>query len=79
VVDLNVGLPNGTVCHLTSESMRPLAKYLRWEIFTRGRYARTGFELRPSDTVIDIGGNIGVFVLWAAPQNRIRCHSDACN
>lgn len=68
MVELNIGLPNGTVCHLTSESMRPLAKYLRWEIFKRGRYARVGFELRPSDTVVDIGGNIGVFVLWAAPQ-----------
>ena len=32
------------------------------------RYAHAGFELRPSDTVVDIGGNIGVFVLWAAPQ-----------
>ncbi|HUZ32410.1 MAG TPA: FkbM family methyltransferase [Xanthobacteraceae bacterium] len=48
--------------------MRPLARYLRWEIFKRRRYARAGFELRPSDTVVDIGGNIGVFVLWAAPQ-----------
>jgi len=48
--------------------MRPLAKYLRWEIFKRGRYAHAGFELRPSDTVVDIGGNIGLFVLWAAPQ-----------
>jgi FkbM family methyltransferase len=63
-----VGLPNGTICHLTSETMMPLAKYLRWEIFKRARYARAGFELRPSDTVVDIGGNIGVFVLWAAPQ-----------
>src|ERR1700683_4668955 len=63
-----LGLPNGTVCHLTSEAMRPLAKYLRWEIFKRGRYVHPGFELRPSDTVVDIGGNIGVFVLWAAPQ-----------
>ena len=68
MVELNVGLPNGTICHLTSKSMRPLARYLRWEIFKRGRYARAGFELRPSDTVVDIGGNIGVFVLWAAPQ-----------
>ncbi|HTV29657.1 MAG TPA: FkbM family methyltransferase [Xanthobacteraceae bacterium] len=48
--------------------MRPLARYLRWEIFKRGRYARAGFELRPGDTVVDIGGNIGVFALWAAPQ-----------
>jgi FkbM family methyltransferase len=68
VVELNVGLPNGTVCHFTSEAMRPLARYLRWEIFKLGRYARAGFELRPSDTVVDIGGNIGLFVLWAAPQ-----------
>ena len=68
MVELNIGLPNGTVCHLTSKSMRPLARYLRWEIFKRGRYAHGGFELRPSDTVVDIGGNIGVFVLWAAPQ-----------
>jgi FkbM family methyltransferase len=71
---LHVGLPNGTVCHLTSKSMRPLAKYMRWEIFKRGRYVRAGFELRPSDTVVDIGGNIGVFALWAAtqvPQGRI--------
>jgi FkbM family methyltransferase len=65
---LQVRLPNGTVCHLTSESMRPVAKYLRWEIFNRGRYVHAGFELRPSDTVVDIGGNIGMFVLWAAPQ-----------
>ena len=48
--------------------MWPVAKYLRWEIFKRGRYVRAGFELRPSDTVVDIGGNIGMFVLWAAPQ-----------
>ena len=65
---LRVGLPNGTICHLTSKSMRPLAKYLRWEIFKQSRYVRAGFELRPSDSVLDIGGNIGVFVLWAAPQ-----------
>jgi FkbM family methyltransferase len=48
--------------------MMPLAKYLRWEIFKRARYVHAGFELRASDTVLDIGGNIGVFVLWAAPQ-----------
>jgi FkbM family methyltransferase len=68
VIKPQVGLPNGTICHLTSETMVPLAKYLRWEIFKRARYAHAGFELRPSDTVVDIGGNIGVFVLWAAPQ-----------
>jgi hypothetical protein len=51
--------------------MRPLAIYLRWEIFERSRYVRKGFELRLSDTVVDIGGNIGSFVLLAAPQVRL--------
>jgi FkbM family methyltransferase len=63
-----LALPNGKICYLTSETMLTLAKYLRWEIFKRGQYLRPGFELRPDDTVIDIGGNIGIFVLWAAPE-----------
>jgi FkbM family methyltransferase len=68
MVKLPVALPNGTVCHLTAESMRPFAKYLRREIFEQRRYARAGFELRANDIVMDVGGNIGMFVLWAAPQ-----------
>ena len=48
--------------------MRGLARYLRWEIFERQAYRRSGLELKPTDTVLDIGGNIGLFVLWAAPQ-----------
>ena len=63
-------LPNGTVCHLVPDAiiMKPLVKYMRWEIFDNKRYTHPGFELKPTDTVLDIGGNIGVFVLWAAPQ-----------
>jgi FkbM family methyltransferase len=63
-----VWLSNGKVCYLTSEAMLTVAKYLRWEIFKRKQYLRPGFELRSDDTIIDIGGNIGMFVLWAAPQ-----------
>ena len=63
-----VKLPNGTTCHLTSARMRFTARFLKWEIFTRKRYSHPGFELRPTDTVLDVGGNLGVFVLWAAPQ-----------
>src|SRR5947209_19233240 len=48
--------------------MMTTAKGLRWEVFKRRTYLRPGFELRPDDTVIDIGGNIGIFLLWAAPQ-----------
>jgi FkbM family methyltransferase len=65
---LTVGLPNGTTCYLASDSMRLAARYLRWEIFKKQRYLHPGFELRPTDTVVDIGGNIGMFMLWAAPQ-----------
>lgn len=61
-------LPNGTICHLVSAAMRPAAEVLKWEIFSRGRYAHPGFELHPTDTVLDVGGNIGLFMLWAAPQ-----------
>ena len=65
---LQIKLPNGTTCHLTSRGMRRTAKFLRWEIHTLQRYLRPGFELRPTDNVLDVGGNLGMFVLWAAPQ-----------
>ena len=63
-----IGLPNGKVCYLTSKSMRTAAKFLRWEIFKQRQYEYPGFELRSNDTLVDIGGNIGMFALWAAPQ-----------
>jgi hypothetical protein len=65
---LQLKLPNGTTCHLTSLGMRRAAKFLRWEIHTRQRYLHAGFELWPPDNVVDVGGNLGMFVLWAAPQ-----------
>jgi FkbM family methyltransferase len=43
-------------------------KYLVREIFTRRRYFHEGFEIRPGDTVVDIGANMGLFTMWAAPQ-----------
>ncbi len=65
---LAIGLPNGRVCYLSSETMRTVAKYLRWETFKRGHYRRKGFELRVHDTVVDVGANIGMFALWTEPQ-----------
>jgi FkbM family methyltransferase len=65
---LQFKLPNGTTCHLTSPGMRWTAKFLRWEIHKRRIYTHPGFELRPTDNVIDVGGNLGLFALWAAPQ-----------
>jgi FkbM family methyltransferase len=43
-------------------------EYIRREIFELETYRQSGFELRPHDTVIDVGGNMGMFTLWAAPQ-----------
>lgn len=65
---LEVGLPNGNVCYLTSAAMRTIAQFLCWETFMRGQYQRPGFELQAGDTVIDVGANIGMFALWTEPQ-----------
>src|ERR1700677_2607526 len=65
---LEVALPNGNVCYLTSATMRTVAKFLRWETFKREQYRRPGFELRTDDVVIDVGANIGMFALWTEPQ-----------
>jgi FkbM family methyltransferase len=73
---LLLDLPNGTVCHYTSPAMRIVAKYLRWEIFTREQYRKPGFELRTDDTVVDVGAHIGMFALWTSeqiPQGRLIC------
>jgi FkbM family methyltransferase len=61
-------LPNGTTCHLNSPGMWCTARVLCWEIHKLRRYLHPGFELRPTDNVLDVGGNLGIFVLWAAPQ-----------
>ncbi len=61
-------LPNGLSFYLPSRTMRGAAGFLITEIFRRNRYVRPGFELRPSDTVVDVGANMGLFTLWAAPQ-----------
>jgi len=66
--ELKLELPNGKTCYVTSRTMRIIAKFLRWEIFSHEQYMRAGFELRPDDTVIDVGANIGMFALWAQPQ-----------
>ena len=63
-----IPLPNGLSFYLPSRIMRGAASFLITEIFRRNRYARPGFELHPSDTVVDVGANMGLFTLWAAPQ-----------
>lgn len=61
-------LPNGLKLALRSSQQRGCAKFIMNEVFRGGSYRRAGFELRPTDTVVDVGGNFGLFALWAAPQ-----------
>jgi FkbM family methyltransferase len=61
-------LPNGLTFHLPSDAARGAAEFVIHEIFRRKRYAHPGFEIRPDDTIVDVGANMGLFVLWAAPQ-----------
>lgn len=63
-----VPLPNGLKLALRSKQQLGCANYIMKEIFRNGAYSRPGFELRSTDTVVDIGGNIGLFALWASPQ-----------
>lgn len=44
------------------------------EIMVWSEYARSGFELAPTDTVVDIGAQIGIFTSYAAqatPRGRV--------
>lgn len=36
------------------------------EVWTRGSYSKKGFEIKETDTVVDIGGHIGAFAVYAA-------------
>lgn len=71
-----VTLPNGTRLELQTEDQHGCASYLAREIFTNGTYSKPGFEIGPSDVVVDVGANMGLFALWAAPQaplGRVIC------
>ena len=63
-----IRLPNGTCLHLASPECLKDTGYIIQEIFNAQVYAHPGFELRPTDTIIDVGAHVGVFAHWAAPQ-----------
>ena len=63
-----IELPNGLAFYLPSTNMEGAVHFLVKEIFKKQRYTHPGFEIGPNDTVIDVGANMGLFVLWAAPQ-----------
>ncbi len=60
-------LPNGMAIarHTRSE-----VDFLYADIFERNAYTRHGLAIRPGDTVVDVGGNIGLFSLFAHDQSH---------
>lgn len=42
--------------------------FLFHEIWLDEFYAPDGYEIRPNETVVDIGANVGVFATWAATR-----------
>ncbi len=63
-----IPLANSLTFHVPTRAMLKAARFLEKEIFRKRRYHRTGFEIRPDDTIVDVGANMGMFVMWAAPQ-----------
>ena len=58
-------LPNGMTVHYVSP---PDVQFLYGEIFEEHCYVRNGITLGSGDTVIDVGGNIGLFAMYAAKR-----------
>jgi len=63
-------LSNGLRLALDSWQQMGCAKIIKKEIFQKQIYRRSGFEIGPNDTVVDVGANTGLFTLWAATQAR---------
>jgi FkbM family methyltransferase len=63
-----ISLSDSVTFHVSTRQMLKAARFLKKEIFRKRRYHRDGFEIRPNDTIIDIGANMGMFTMWAAPQ-----------
>jgi FkbM family methyltransferase len=69
-------LPNGLSLSLLTSQQVGCAQFIAREVFRNDAYSRPGFEIRPTDVIVDIGANMGVFALWAAPQaidGRVIC------
>jgi len=61
-------LLNNLEFHVPSPKMWRATLFIIREIFKKQRYQKTGFEIKQTDTIIDIGAHMGLFVMWIAPQ-----------
>ena len=66
--ETKIDLGDGLSLWLSSSQQLAAARYVVNEIFAQRRYEHPGFQIRPTDNVVDIGANMGIFALWAARQ-----------
>jgi FkbM family methyltransferase len=65
-------LPNGAFVHSSSKLQ---TSFVYNEVFNDRCYSQHGVSLRPGDTVVDVGANVGLFALFAAScgASRVAC------
>ena len=64
----SIQLPNGLTFFGTDATQRVSADFLSREIFWKKFYDRPQFRGQDGFNVVDIGANMGLFVLWMSPQ-----------
>ncbi len=71
-----IDLGDGLSLALANSQQQAAARFVVNEIFTHQRYDHPGFAIKPTDTIVDIGANMGIFVLWAARSatGQSHCH-----
>ncbi len=60
-------LKNNLIFNYDNEMLTGSVKFLINEIFDRNCYLNKNFEIKSNDVIVDIGANMGLFVLWAVP------------
>ncbi len=66
--DFKIPLDDSLALWLATPQQQAAARFVVNEIFKKRRYDHPGFQIRPTDMIVDIGANMGIFVLWAAKQ-----------
>lgn len=59
---------------LSAPQDMPLLEVLH-EVYYSRDYTPPGFEIRPSDQVVDIGANVGIFSIYAAHRTKKTIHA----
>lgn len=63
-----ITLPSHQTFCFPEDHMINAVKWVIKQVFYEKVYSPPGFEIGPSDTVIDIGANMGIFALYAASK-----------